>query len=828
MPAPLEPAALAAALLDPGGAADARLAFAHLDVAAAVQCLHALVNMDTAAARAAALDALAAHPAPQSELFRPFWKRIAEDTDVWLRDAALDRAGQLEPPHAAVLLVLWLADPDASLRRRALTRILILNQPAPEAAQRGLADADPAVRAQAIRLAARFPDPVCIEGLFANLRGAETRLQAESLKALPRHHDLLGLAAAAWAAEHADGEAAQAGAGEMRRLGAQRIHTSIVSACAGYPRDWPAPDPPALLELLLRAGARPRDELVRWAAAEPAGPKAGSEPPLWLRRALVAAEAVQPAGNAGAIRRLQRLTHDPDPDLRAEAVAALERHDAADPGAVLATLLNHSQADVRRQALEALGRAGTRALRWVRRFLDDADPDLRRAACAALAELLPEDAARLWSRATADADPALRALAAARLVELPESLDAGRALVRAARHEDPAVRIAALRALLAREIVLPGLAAAYKRTLEDLLVAGFQPGGRQAARSRALLDWEAAELAALVEALAASAPPGYIECLVAAARHPSAVVRRAAAEALRCASAQSPRARQGLAMLAGTDDPDVLRRVVEVLAEAKDPRGLVPLVRALDECGGQREKLEPFLKRYPEHKSLRFLLGALRQPFASVKRFALRGLKELDSPEMIEPLLLASRDPDPDVQRGALQALAKFAKHPAVYERLLQLRDAGGDEHLRQEAVATLLGMDSPAVVEPLLEATRDKDYEVQCGAVVALGKFAARPEVLERLLEMIEYGDVSVRETVVRTLGEHKIREAVPALVRLVANPFLCHRVGEALLNIGDRQGLLALKRYKIRQRVYGKKGKKGPLPSLGRRGPARRAGPR
>jgi HEAT repeat protein len=359
------------------------------------------------------------------------------------------------------------------------------------------------------------------------------------------------------------------------------------------------------------------------------------------------------------------------------------------------------------------------------------------------------------------------------------------------------------------------VAKAYRDALADALAA---PGAS---------FFTHPEEVALTQAVAELAPYNYLAVLVRAAQAPSAVLRRAAAEAIFSRPVRG-QAREAIAMLAATDDPDVLRRVARRLAEARDPRGLIPLLRAFDECPGARESLEPLLEHYPQVRQLRFLFRALKEPFPSVKRFALRTLLELDSPDMVEPLLQATRDPDPEIQQRALQALAKFAKHPEVYQRLMEIRDAQSDERVKQEAVATLLGLDSPQLVPQLLEASREEDVEVQMAAVQALGKFTTRSEVKQRLIELLDYGDLAVREKAMQILGEQKVKEAMEPLIRFLANPFLAFRAREALFAIGERKGILAIKRQAIRARVYGKKKEKGAVQPLLRRskGPAGRAG--
>jgi HEAT repeat protein len=260
--------------------------------------------------------------------------------------------------------------------------------------------------------------------------------------------------------------------------------------------------------------------------------------------------------------------------------------------------------------------------------------------------------------------------------------------------------------------------------------------------------------------------------------------------------------------------------VAEVLASARDRRGLVPLLRALDECPGAEKKLGPLLSVYPQVKQIRFLLRALKERWPSVKRFAARALIDLDSPEMIEPLLAATNDSDPEVQRAALQALSRFAKRPEVQRRLIELRDGCADEGTRQHAIAMLLGMDPGSVIEPLLQASRDDDLEVQLAAVEALGKYAQRPDVCARFIELLDYGDISLREKAMEMLGAQKVKEAVEPLIRYLSNPFLKFRAREALVMIGERKGILAIKRVQIRERLFGKKKEKGAIQPPMRKG--------
>lgn len=785
-------------------------AFSKMDLAEAGEILSAIWNENTNASSRAVLDALSIRgDAGKAEPFDVHWKRLSAQEDSALRLEALDAAGRLSGPDGARIVSHWVGDAESNIRMRAFTRLLVLNQPANASAAKGLADADASVRIQAIRLSARFPHPDCVPGLLDAAQSAEPRSVAAALDALKRHHSLLALVAAYRIQNGGVPELALEALKILQPLPGAAFPRAVAEGIESYPPDWPPPDTAGLAPVLERLPERTRDRYAKSLA------------PHWLLPSLVVCEAAQPAGSTGAVQRLVRISHDAEPSLRAAAVEALERHDAAEPGAVLSLLLTHPQMDVRRLAIQGLGRAGPKALALLRRFFSDENASLRRATYEALAELLPDECVSAWSRASRDADSSIRLWAVEKLVALPDGDEPRRALVKAARDADRQVRSAAVKALIEREIVLPSLAKEYRDTLVDALAEAHE--GRNA-------RFQPPELAALAGAIALLTPYNYMTALVQAAKHRSAVVRRSAAEAI--LSHQGTRqAREAMAMLSSTDDPDILKRVALTLANNGDPRGMIPLLRALDECPGSREALEPFLAHYPQVRQLRFLLRALKQPWPSIKRFALRGLLELDSPEMIEPLLQATKDPDPDVQRGALQALARFSKHPQVYKRLMEIRDAGGNENLRQEAVATLLGMDSPSVIQPLLEATREDDVEVQLGAVQALGRFASKAEVVARLLELIEYGDVAVREKAIQVLGENKVKQAVETLIRFISNPFLGGRAQEALFAIGDRKGILAIKRFKLRARLFGKKKSKGLIKSIGvrnklRPGPAKARG--
>lgn len=199
-----------------------------------------------------------------------------------------------------------------------------------------------------------------------------------------------------------------------------------------------------------------------------------------------------------------------------------------------------------------------------------------------------------------------------------------------------------------------------------------------------------------------------------------------------------------LGELAETHDRVILKTVALALGEAGVPEALVPLIRAVDEVGGRTaDRAREYLERFAQIRELETLLLLLRGTWASVRRFAAERLRDL------------------------------------------------GDER----------------AIAPLCEAMGDEDVEVQLAAVTALGRFADRPAVSERLIAAIDFGDLGVRQTAVEALGTARVQAAVPALIRALANPFLRLRAEGALREIGDRKGAIAVRRRRLREKLFKKK---------------------
>ncbi|HYF51755.1 MAG TPA: HEAT repeat domain-containing protein [Planctomycetota bacterium] len=716
------------------------------------------------------------------------WRALAQSEDREARSDALLAAARLSNERALPVLRLWLQDPDALLRVRALRRLrLTQSEAAAEAAVSAKNDPDASMRREVVKILEEIRHPAAVETLSELARDADEGCRASALEVLYRLSPFDSLLAAIALQRE---RPADAGIDALVVLSRLQPSEMVKVIREGIGRSSATLSPDDFAALLLRAP----DDFVEELRTQ-------REAPEWLRAALIECDRHAHGGDPDAVLRLSAACSDSAVSLRLRALNALACHHDHVRGGTLWPMLRHDCPQVRRAALLALAARGSSALRAVTKALADDDAEVRLAAYESWALLEPESEIGCWRKALDDDESEIRETALERLLALPASARVNEALAHAARNGEQA----AVLALLQREALPKALAGVAR----DALAAAVA-GGK--------IDRPPADVVAMVKAVAAHYPNGALEALISAAKCDSAVVRRAAAQELFRMNRRIMLA--AAAELSDTEDSDVLKRVAQVFAKSRDPRGLIAVIRAHDECPGAAKEMHAALQRFPETRDVRFLIRALKMRYPSVKRYAARALMELDSPEMIEPLLQATKDDDPEVQQAAMNALAKFAQRPEVYARLIEIRDTPGDAKLKEGAVGALLGMGDTSVVQPLLEATHDEDVEVRLASVQALGKFATRPEVYQRLIEMLEYGDIAVREKCIETLGDNQIRQAVEPLIRLLNNPFLKFRVQEALMRIGDRKGYLAIKRAKIREKMFGKKKAKGPVVPVMRKG--------
>ena len=399
---------------------------------------------------------------------------------------------------------------------------------------------------------------------------------------------------------------------------------------------------------------------------------------------------------------------------------------------LLLPLLACSDPAARARALTVYGRfADANGEHMLAGFTKDADPTVRKAALKALMQVIEGGVLPHLRGAVTDEDPDVRLCVVDLLCQLT---DTATDLVGVVQRESGPMKRKALTWLANHSIVTPELVMDY---MEFLL----QGAAVTDVSDREYIDG----LGAAARALGSQRVPEGLLALTALARSIIKRLRRVAIEGL---LGYPPEDRSdALFSLQDSYDLDVIKNVALGLHESRDPRSVVPLIRAAFECKGRgQQRAKNALGEYDATSDLEFLLSCLKNRWASVRRY------------------------------GA--------------ERLRDIHD--------------------PASIPGLLEASRDEDVEVQLAVFEALGVFAAESkDVVERMLEAVRFADISVRQLACESLGLARCKEAVPELVKALHNFFLRPRASEALRRIGDRKGYLAMKRIERREALFPKKPK-------------------
>ena len=190
---------------------------------------------------------------------------------------------------------------------------------------------------------------------------------------------------------------------------------------------------------------------------------------------------------------------------------------------------------------------------------------------------------------------------------------------------------------------------------------------------------------------------------------------------------------QGLAIALKSDRPEVRARVVEALAELKDPATVPLLLEALkDEHDSVRHEALHGLEDLPDTRAVAAVSELLGSDDWKERRQAIEILEDISHPEAMNHLLSALNDPH---HKNRLQAIDAIEDHEIVVP-LSVLDPVLHDEHwqVRRKAVETLGELESPEAIEPLIQALNDEHPGVRKEAREALQdlEHSLEPEVFE------------------------------------------------------------------------------------------------
>jgi HEAT repeat protein len=395
----------------------------------------------------------------------------------------------------------------------------------------------------------------------------------------------------------------------------------------------------------------------------------------------------------GAIDLAAPLVHDPSPEVRAEAVAAVGRLGDEDAAMLLFELLGDEHERIQESARDALARMPKeRVLPLLLQALSNPDPQVR-----------------------------VRSAETLGLLQEPGAAPALVALLRDARE---GVRRAAIKAL--GETGAPGVAEVLRSALGDESSVVRQQAvvslGRRAELETAALllpvleDPDPRMRFVAIRSLGQIRNPEAVDRLLPFLDDERKELRFAAVEALggiRAASAVP-------SLVAVLRDPDrgLRRAAAESLGAVASPQAVPPLLWALeDEHWSVRSAAAAALGRIGSDKATTALLTRLDDDDPTVRRAAAVALGEIGDPRGAARLTAALREPE--LETTALEALRRMGR-AALPE--LERAFAGASAAVRRQLVDLLARLEDPRVERLLLAALADPSAEVRADAAFALG----------------------------------------------------------------------------------------------------------
>jgi len=189
---------------------------------------------------------------------------------------------------------------------------------------------------------------------------------------------------------------------------------------------------------------------------------------------------------------------------------------------------------------------------------------------------------------------------------------------------------------------------------------------------------------------------------------------------------------------------------------------------------------------------------ALQDKSKHVRRAAARHLVQLlslevDESRIMNALIPALHDRDYQVRAEAVEGIGKI-KDPRVFDLLVQaFRDR--NDRVRADAVVGLAKTNDPRSIEFLITAFDDRGGLVRRNAAIAFGKIKD-PRAVDPLLALLEDEYSSVRTSAAYTLGKMKENRAVEDLIGLLKDSHINvqEAAAVALGDIGDKRAVSPL----------------------------------
>ena len=207
---------------------------------------------------------------------------------------------------------------------------------------------------------------------------------------------------------------------------------------------------------------------------------------------------------------------------------------------------------------------------------------------------------------------------------------------------------------------------------------------------------------------------------------------------------------------AGKAGPETKEKLCALLARKLDSKFTVEKLRTIQSLGSLGTC------------GIEAISEAFHDEEISVRREAVRILRETKSEAALAPLTAALGDGDYSVRREAVKALGVIGSERAA--ELLTNAFEDQERAVRLEATEALARIESEKALEILVGALEAKDDFVRWGAIGALGR-ANSEKAADLLIKAFREGDNFVRLGAAETLGQMRSEKAAGMLVEALEN---------------------------------------------------------
>ena len=242
----------------------------------------------------------------------------------------------------------------------------------------------------------------------------------------------------------------------------------------------------------------------------------------------------------------------------------------------------------------------------------------------------------------------------------------------------------------------------------------------------------------------------------------------------------------------------IRRHAVIALGETGDEEAIPPLIEAI-----QHEDIRVRMAAPPSLANLGLpalepMINALKEieDGKCVERMAKSAFREMGKPA-IDRLIQCLKDHDHILQKNAAQALGIISDKTAVRALIDALKTENAE--VRTAAAYALADLNDAGAVEPLIFALKDDTEEVRSAAITVLGNIGDRRAVEALIIALNDDEDFMTDFEAVGSLGKIGDKRAVEPLIEKLkeADGLTKIAVARALIDIGDEQGLTALRQF-------------------------------